>query len=46
MERCKFKPYGFLDRKKPWLVKEDGLRKGFVVEAVAAARENAKPVPN
>ena len=48
-ERCKFKAYEFLDRKKPWLQKEDALRKGlkedglrkglrFALEAMEAVR--------
>ena len=37
--------YGVSERRKPWLVKEEGVRKEFVVEAVVAARVNAKLVP-
>ena len=33
--------YGVLERKKPWLIKEDRALKGFAVEALATVRTNA-----
>ena len=33
--------YGVLERRKPWLIKEDRALKGFAVEALAAVRANA-----